>query len=98
MLGAVLAARVADGLGALGGGAPAPGGEAAAPDVSALPPEVVGLVRGTYADATAELFLIATPPAALALLVVLFIPEKPLKTTSGAQRLAEEQGGAPVLH
>ncbi|WP_336027351.1 MDR family MFS transporter [Geodermatophilus sp. FMUSA9-8] len=95
VLGAILAARVADGLGALGGGAPAPGGgEAAAPDVSALPPEVVALVQGTYADATAELFLVATPLAALALLVVLFIPEKPLKTTSGSQRLAEEQAPA----
>ncbi|WP_369258842.1 MDR family MFS transporter [Geodermatophilus amargosae] len=99
VLGAVLAARVADGLGALGGGAPAPGGgEAAAPDVSVLPPEVVALVQGTYADATAELFLIATPLAALALLVVLFIPEKALKTTSGSQRLAEEGSPAPVAH
>ncbi len=97
VLGAVLAARVADGLGALGGGAPAPGGgEATAPDISVLPPEVVALVQSTYADATAELFLIATPLAALALLVVLFIPEKALKTTSGTQRLAEE--AAPVVH
>ncbi|MGY1831361.1 hypothetical protein ACI8AA_13195 [Geodermatophilus sp. SYSU D01180] len=70
---------------------------AAAPDVSAPPPEVVALVQGTYADATAELFLIATPLAALALPVVLFIQEEPLKTTSGSQRLAEEQGSEPVL-
>ena len=97
VLGAILAARVADGLGALGGGAPAPGGgEAAAPDLGALPPEVVALVQDTYADATAELFLVATPLAALALLVVLFIPEKPLKTTSGSQRLADEQ--VPPAH
>ncbi|GAA3046039.1 hypothetical protein GCM10017562_04460 [Streptomyces roseofulvus] len=34
-------------------------------------------------------FLIATPFAALALLAVLFVKEKPLKTTSGMQRLAE---------
>jgi hypothetical protein len=42
------------------------------------------------------LFLVATPLAALALVVVLFIREKPLKTTSGAQRLAEEQAAAPL--
>ena len=70
--------------------------KATTPDISVLPPEVVALVQSTYADATAELFLIATPLAALALLVVLFIPEKALKTTSGSQRLAEE--GAPVAH
>lgn len=92
VLGAVLAARVADGLGGAGGGS----GEAAAPDMSGLPPEAVALVQETYADATAELFLIATPLSLLALLVVLFIEEKALKTTSGAERLAEER--APVLH
>ncbi|MGY1744383.1 MDR family MFS transporter [Blastococcus sp. SYSU D00695] len=93
VLGAVLAARVADGLGAPAGGGGGHGA-AAAPDPAALPPEALALVRDTYADATAELFLIATPLAALALLVVLFIQEKALKTTSGAQRLAAEQAPA----
>ena len=72
------------------------GVKATAPDLSVLPPEVVALVQSTYADATAELFLIATPLAALALLVVLLIPEKALKTTSGSQRLAHEQ--VPPAH
>ncbi len=91
VLGAVLAARVSSDLGGLGGASG--GGHAAAPDTSALPPEVAGLVQSAYGDATAELFLIATPLAALALVVVLFIKEKTLKTTSGAQRLEEERGG-----
>ncbi|RJK94342.1 MDR family MFS transporter [Vallicoccus soli] len=93
VLGAVLAARVSSDLGAAGGGGG--GGHTAVPDVAALPPEVLGLVQGAYAAGTAELFLIATPLAALALGVVLLIREVPLKTTSGAERLAEE-GAAPV--
>jgi EmrB/QacA subfamily drug resistance transporter len=88
-LGAVLASRVASDLSVLGGGGE--GGTTTVPDVSSLPPEIAGLVQNAYGDATAELFLIATPLAALALVVVLFIKEKPLKTTSGAERLAEEQ-------
>ncbi|GAA4328603.1 MDR family MFS transporter [Klenkia terrae] len=89
VLGAVLAARVASDLGALGGGSGS--GEAAVPDVSTLPAEVRTLVQDAYGNATAELFLIATPLAALALIVVLFIKEKALKTTTGAQRLEEER-------
>ena len=48
------------------------------------------IVEHAYGVATAELFLVATPFAALALLAVVFIKEKPLKTTSGMERLAEE--------
>jgi EmrB/QacA subfamily drug resistance transporter len=88
-LGAVLAGRVASDLSVLGSTAGG-GGHAAAPDTSSLPPEVQDLVQHAYADATAELFLIATPLAAIALLVVLFIKEKPLQTTSGAERLEAE--------
>ncbi|WP_211435452.1 MDR family MFS transporter [Trujillonella endophytica] len=95
VLGAVLAAKVADGLGTAGGGSGGHG-EATAPDISELPPEAVTLVQDTYAGATADLFLIATPLAALALVAVLFIREKALKTTSGAERLAAEQ--APIPH
>ncbi|RBY87995.1 MFS transporter [Blastococcus sp. TF02A-30] len=94
-LGALLASRVTEDLSVLGGGAEG-GGEAAVPDVSTLPAEVRTVVENAYGDATAELFLIATPLAALALVVVLFIKEKALQTTSGAERLAEEQ--AALLH
>ncbi|TFV51686.1 MDR family MFS transporter [Blastococcus sp. TF02A-35] len=97
VLGALLATRVAEDLSVLG---PVEGGgEAAAPDMSMLPEPVRELIRNAYADATAELFRIAVPLAALALVTVLFIKEKALKTTSGAQRLAEEQGAAGLpLH
>ena len=94
-LGAVLANRVAGDLAVLGGGSS--GGQAAAPDTSSLPPEVATLVQDAYGNATAELFLIATPLAALALLVVLFIKEKPLKTTTSAERL-ETEARLPVAH
>jgi hypothetical protein len=91
-LGALLANQVAEDLSVLGtGGGSADG---AVPDVTMLPEPVRALVENAYGDATAELFLIATPLAALALVVVLFIKEKALKTTSGAQRLAEEQAAA----
>ncbi|MFG3259432.1 MDR family MFS transporter [Streptomyces sp. NPDC048172] len=43
-----------------------------------------------YGAATADLFRCATPFALLALIAVLFLQEKPLKTTTSTQRLAEE--------
>ncbi|QXG75196.1 MFS transporter [Modestobacter sp. L9-4] len=95
VLGAVLASRVASELSVLGGSSSGEG--AAVPDVSALPPEVQSVVQNAYGDATAELFLIATPLAALALLVVLFVKEKPLQTTSGAERL-ESEAQLPMAH
>lgn len=93
-LGALLASRVSADLSAPGGGGG--GGHGAVPDVSTLPAEARLLVENAYGDATAELFLIATPLAALALVVVLFIKEKALKTTSGAERLAEERAAVPL--
>jgi Na+/melibiose symporter-like transporter len=95
-LGAVLANRVAGDLAVLGGGAGS-GDQAAAPDMSALPAEVRTLVQNAYGDATAELFLIATPLAFLALVVVLFVKEKPLKTTTATERL-EEEAQLPLVH
>jgi hypothetical protein len=55
-----------------------------------LPAPVRALVENAYGTATAELFLWATPFALLALITVLFIEEKPLKTTTSTERLAEE--------
>lgn len=93
VLGAILANRVtselADGLGTAGA-APESGGGGAVPDVTSLPGPVRELVEHPYGAATADLFLYAVPFAALALLTVLFIQEKPLKTTSGQERLARE--------
>lgn len=103
VLGAVLANRVASemtkgldaaGIPSGGDGGGGGGGESSVPDMSTLPEPVRQIVEHAYGVATADLFLIATPCALLALLTVVFIKEKPLKTTSGMERLAEEAGAA----
>ncbi|WP_020576605.1 MDR family MFS transporter [Actinopolymorpha alba] len=90
-LGAVLANRVgtimADKLGPAAQGS---GGDAV-PDISTLPEPILRIVQDAYATATSEIFLIVTPIAVLALIAVLFIKEKPLHTTSGSERLAQEE-------
>ncbi|XVV01149.1 MDR family MFS transporter [Actinosynnema sp. CA-248983] len=91
VLGAVLANRVTS-LSAEKFGPPA-GGPNEVPDLSRLPREALVIVQDIYATATAELFLIGAPIAALALVAVLFIKEKPLKTQSGDERLAAEMAG-----
>ncbi|SFL56196.1 MDR family MFS transporter [Streptomyces pini] len=102
VLGAILANRVATEMtrGLEQAGVPAaalraPGGpEGGVPDVTALPAPIRAIVEHAYGVATADLFLVATPFALLALVAVVFIKEKPLKTTSGMERLAEESAGA----
>ncbi|MET8758066.1 MDR family MFS transporter [Lentzea sp. NPDC004782] len=88
-LGAVLASEVSslatEKFGPTGGS-----GEAKVPDLSVLPPEIKAVIADIYATATSELFLVGAPFAALALLAVLFIEEKPLKEQSGDDRLAAE--------
>lgn len=81
-LGAVLANRVTTLLGA--------GGAAKVPDPETLPAPVRAVVRDVYGTATADLFLVAAPIAALAVLAVLFIKEKPLSTLTGDERRARE--------
>lgn len=100
VLGAILANRVAsemtkslkDAGGAAEGGGQA--GHGGVPDMTALPAPMREIVEHAYGVATAELFLVATPFAALALVAVLFIKEKPLKNTSGMERLSEESADA----
>jgi hypothetical protein len=70
-----------------GGGSGDGGG---VPDMSTLPAPLRTVVEHAYGVATADLFLFATPCALLALLTVVFLKEKPLKTSSGMERLAEE--------
>ncbi|MEU5599947.1 MDR family MFS transporter [Streptomyces sp. NPDC020298] len=93
VLGAVLAHRVAPALAASrtsGGDTPGGGTGHAVPDTTTLPESVRAFVENAYGIATAELFFWATPFALLALIAVLFIEEKPLKTTTSTERLAEE--------
>lgn len=94
VLGAILANQVASNMaaGLKENGLPAAGdaGDGAVPDMSTLPAPMREIVENAYGLATADLFLVAAPFALLALFAVVFIKEKPLKTTSGMERLAEE--------
>ncbi|NUR69377.1 MAG: MFS transporter [Hamadaea sp.] len=94
-LGAVLANRVTDMFTEKFGPMATGGGTAAVPDLKTLDPAILQIVQQIYGDATADLFLIGTPFAVLALLTVLFIKEKPLHTLSGTDRLAQEQSETP---
>ncbi|MEU4427449.1 MDR family MFS transporter [Actinoplanes sp. NPDC024001] len=101
-LGAVLANRVTalfaekfpEGAGALGGG----GGHGAVPDVTALPEQVRAIVASVYAEATADVFLVGAPIAALAIVVVLFIKEKPLHELTAEERQAREEAALSSAH
>jgi EmrB/QacA subfamily drug resistance transporter len=97
-LGAVLSNRVqhliVSGLAGLGidpsqlGGA----GVSGLPDLATLPAPVRDVVQRAFGDGVAELFLIGTPVALVALLTVFFLKEVPLGTRSGIeQRLELEQ-------
>jgi hypothetical protein len=99
-LGAVLASRVTtlmtERFGPAAGG---DGGTAVVPDLTTLPAPARAIVADVYGQATAELFLVGAPIAALAVVAVLFIKEKPLHTLSGEERRAQEEAATGVpLH
>lgn len=94
-LGAVLAHRVAQEMEKGFGGAADNGGAGdGVPNLSTLPEAAREVVEQAYGVATGDVFLIGAPFALLALIAVLFIKEKPLKTQSGMERLAEESAAA----
>ncbi|MFI9626527.1 MDR family MFS transporter [Streptomyces sp. NPDC052042] len=93
-LGAVLSNRVTSELEKSFGGAGGGGTTRSVPDLATLPEPVRQVVEQAYGVATAQVFLFGTPFALLALIAVLFIKEKPLKTQSGLERLAEENAAA----
>ncbi|GAB3666785.1 hypothetical protein GCM10027589_32180 [Actinocorallia lasiicapitis] len=84
-LGAVLAHRftdyLADGLAALGI-TPSGGGHDALPKVSTLPQPVRGVFEESFGHSIAEVFLIASIPAAIALVAILFVREVPLRRSN----------------
>lgn len=80
VLSAQVAAKVTSGLAALGIRTSAHQSHEI-PDLGALPGPVRAVFEHAFGSATGELFLIATPFAALALVAVLFIREVPLRTT-----------------
>ncbi|MFF5180241.1 MDR family MFS transporter [Micromonospora sp. NPDC000316] len=93
-LGAVLASRVTSLTTERLGPAATGGGTAEVPDLSTLPEPVRLIIQDVYGIATADLFLVGAPIALLALIVVLFIKEKPLHTLSGDERRAQEEAAA----
>lgn len=85
VLGAVLSNHVADliakGLSALGVDTSTTGSAGLA-NLNDLPAPLADLVRGSYGDGTARIFLVAGVMAAISLIAVLFIKEVALKTHS----------------
>ncbi|MFG1909282.1 MDR family MFS transporter [Kribbella sp. NPDC048928] len=88
VLGAILANKVTETLNP--GGASGGSGNAV-PNIKDLPEQVRVVVENAYGDATADLFMMSVPFAVLALIAVVFIKEKALLTTSGAERRAQEE-------
>jgi len=99
-LGAVLGARVKEhitsGLAHLGGGSGAlEGSGSTIPDVNTLPPQVARIVEQAYGQAIGHTFLLAAPLVLLALIMILFIREVPLRQQSGTELAGDlEVGGA----
>jgi EmrB/QacA subfamily drug resistance transporter len=85
-LGAVLAAKVADGIpaGATGG---------TVPDVSTLPAPIAHVIEHAYGTGIGEVFLLAAPLGLVALVALLLIRETPLGSKSGIE-LATEKAAA----
>jgi EmrB/QacA subfamily drug resistance transporter len=94
VLGAVLTSRITSLFTEKFGAAAAGAGEGKVPDLHSLPPQVLAVIRDIYGTATANLFLVAAPIAALAVIAVAFIKEKPLSTLSGDERRAQEEESA----
>lgn len=84
-LGALLSHQVADsfskGLVALGVDFDHQG--AAIPDLNTLPGPVRALYENAFGDATGHVFLVAAPFALMALICVMLLPARPLRTTLG---------------
>ena len=62
-----------------------------------MPEPVREIMRAAYGDATAEVFLISAAVAAVALVAVLFIKEKPLRRTVDIQPAVEAESTTPEL-
>lgn len=92
-LGAVLDSQVASSItaGLTRLGLPVPAGGDAVPDVRKLPPPVRTVVEAAYGDGIADIFLVATPIAVLAVIAILFIREIPLGTKSGIEQQLESE-------
>jgi EmrB/QacA subfamily drug resistance transporter len=95
-LGHQLSSHVVSGLKALGIPAPSEGESRSVPNLADLPEPVREVFKHAFGEATAHIFLIATPVAAVALVAVLFIQEVPLRLTLDREDRVEGQVRAPV--
>ena len=66
------------------------------PDVSSLPDAVRVIVESAYGAGIGDAFLVAIPLAAISLLAVIFLPNKPLSTKTAAQTLAENAESSAI--
>jgi MFS family permease len=82
-LGHQVGEKVLAGLTHLGVAMPSGSQSESVPDLSVLPAPVRAVFEQAYGEATAHIFLMAAPVAALALLAVLFIKEVPLRRSLG---------------
>jgi EmrB/QacA subfamily drug resistance transporter len=97
VLGAVLSTRVGDlisaGLAGTPGAAEAAAGSGSVglANFADAPPAIRTLIRISYGDATGRIFLISAVVAVLAVAAILFIREIALGTSSGDERLRDEE-------
>jgi hypothetical protein len=87
--------HILSGLARLGVSAAQLGGSGTAiPDVRTLPRPVAAVVERAYGDGVGEVFLVATPLMALAVLTIMGIREVPLREQSGTELTSSlERGG-----
>jgi EmrB/QacA subfamily drug resistance transporter len=96
VLGAVLASQVASltaGRLDAAGAAPAGGGTVGIENLADLPAAIAAVVRESYGDGTATIFLIAAALTVVTLVAVLAIREIPLRTQTGLEQAAATPAG-----
>ncbi|SFO20367.1 drug resistance transporter, EmrB/QacA subfamily [Pseudonocardia ammonioxydans] len=95
LLASVVASRTSSGLAAAGidGGGATAGGQV--PNLAELPEPVRSIVMDSYGHAIADIFLVAAPLAALALIAIVFLRERPLRDTIDIEPGDIEPGTGP---
>nr|WP_154605389.1 MULTISPECIES: MFS transporter [Arthrobacter] len=91
-MGTKVASLISEGLAAIGIKAPA--GGAAQLDLSTMPEPIKLIVRASYGDGAAMIFMISAVIAVVALVAVLFIKEIPLRRTVDIVDTKHDGGGA----
>ncbi len=94
ILGTQVATRTAEGLAAAGVPTGSSGAAGGSLDLMNLPGPVAEIVRGAYGDSTAVIFTITAAFAVMALICVLFIPERALRRTVDVVPAGQDEPGA----